>query len=71
MDIKEKLFRQNYIFTREDILKTVELFVKHERLNEEPAHSSKVLENRIILCKKFVAAVNKCKFPVLTDLRWH
>lgn len=34
MDIKEKLFREDYLFTREDILKSLELFVEHEKLEE-------------------------------------
>ncbi len=30
MDIKEELFRENYLFTREDVLKSLELFIEHE-----------------------------------------
>ena len=70
MDIKEKLFRENYLFTREDVLKSLELFVEHEKLNEEPGYSNEVVKNRIKLCKKFIAAVKKCKLPVLTELWW-
>jgi len=50
MDTKEKLFREDYLFTREDILKSLELFVEHERLNEEPAYSNEVVKNRVKLC---------------------
>ncbi|OQB30333.1 MAG: Helix-turn-helix domain protein [Bacteroidetes bacterium ADurb.Bin174] len=71
MDIKEKLFREDYLFTREDILKSLELFVEHERLNEDPAYSSKVVKNRVKLCGKFIAAVKKSKLPVLTELWWY
>ena len=72
MDIKEELFRENYLFTREDILNSLELFIEHERLNEErPAYSSEVLKNRVKLCEKFVAAVRKCKLPILTELWWY
>ncbi|GAB6172962.1 hypothetical protein JCM15765_24400 [Paradesulfitobacterium aromaticivorans] len=71
MDITEKLFRENYLFTREDILKSLELFVEHERLNEEPAYSNEVVKNRVKLCEKFIAAVKKCKLPVLTELWWY
>ncbi|MCX8129701.1 MAG: helix-turn-helix domain-containing protein [Clostridia bacterium] len=70
MDIREELFRENYLFTREDILKSLELFVEHEKLNEESGYSSEVVKNRIKLCNKFIAAVKKCKLPVLTDLWW-
>ena len=68
MNIKEKLFRENYLFTREDVLKSLELFIDHEKLNEEPRYTNEVVKNRIKLCKKFLAAVKKCKLPVLTEL---
>lgn len=70
MNIKEKLFRENYLFTREDVLKSLELFIDHEKLNEEPRYTNEVVKNRIKLCKKFLAAVKKCKLPVLTELWW-
>ena len=70
MNIKEKLFRENYLFTREDVLKSLELFIDHEKLNEEPRYTDEVVKNRIKLCKKFLAAVKKCKLPVLTELWW-
>jgi hypothetical protein len=70
MDIKEELFREDYLFTREDILKSLELFMEHEKLNEENEYSNEVVKNRVKLCKKFIAAVKKCKLPVLTELWW-
>ncbi|MGE5474532.1 MAG: helix-turn-helix domain-containing protein [Ignavibacteriales bacterium] len=70
MDIKERLFRESYLFTREDILRSLELFVEHEKLNEEPIYSNEVVKNRVKLCEKFTAAVKKCKLPVLTELWW-
>ncbi len=70
MNLKEELFRKDYLFTREDILKSLELFVEHEKLNEEPVYSNEVVKNRVKLCQKFIAAVKKCKLPVLTELWW-
>jgi excisionase family DNA binding protein len=70
MDIKEELFRENFLFTREDVLKSLELFVEHEKSYEEPRYSNKVVKNRVKLCEKFIAAVKKCKLPVLTELWW-
>lgn len=70
MNIKEKLFRENYLFKREDVLKSLELFIDHEKLNEEPRYANEVVKNRIKLCEKFSAAVKKCKLPVLTELWW-
>ena len=70
MDIRKDLFREYYLFTREDVLKSVELYIEHEKANEEPGHSVNVVKNRIKLCEKFYAAVKKCKLPVLTELWW-
>lgn len=70
MDIKEELFRENYLFTREDVLKSLEFFIQHEKSNEEPVYSNEVVKNRVKLCEKFIAAVKKCKLPVLTELWW-
>ncbi|WP_418790898.1 helix-turn-helix domain-containing protein [Phosphitispora sp. TUW77] len=70
MDIKEDLFRESHLFTREDVLKSLELFIEHEKLNEEAVYSNEVVKNRVKLCEKFYAAVKKCKLPVLTELWW-
>ncbi|KAF0194459.1 MAG: excisionase family DNA binding domain-containing protein [Bacillota bacterium] len=70
MDITEELFREHHLFSREDVLKSLELFIAHEKDNEDPGYSPGVLGNRIKLCEKFYAAVKKCKLPVLTELWW-
>jgi len=70
MDIAEELFREDYLFTREDILNSLELFVEHERINEESTYSGEVVKNRVKLCEKFIAAIKKSKLPVLTELWW-
>ncbi len=71
MDNTEEIFREDYLFTREDILQSLELFVEHEKTNEEPAYSSEVVKNRVKLCEKFITAVKKSKLPVLTELWWY
>lgn len=70
MDIKEKLFRENWLFTREDVLKSLELYIEHEKMNGESGYSSEFVRNKVKLCEKFIAAVKKCKLPVLTELWW-
>jgi hypothetical protein len=71
MDIKEKLFRENHLFTREDILESLELFIEYEKLNEDARYSNDIVKNRIQLCEKFVSAVMKSKLPVLSELWWY
>ena len=71
MDNKEELFRENHLCTREDVLKSLELFIEGEKRNEEPKYPDEVVKNRVKLCEKFAAAVRKCKLPVLTELWWY
>jgi hypothetical protein len=47
MEHKERLFRDNYLFSREDIIKSFETFMEHEKLNEYPKCPPNVLKNRI------------------------
>lgn len=65
---EEKIFRQNYLFSREDIIKSVNMFVEHFRLNEYPKCSPVALDNRLKLCEKFLDTIEKCRLPVLTQL---
>jgi len=71
MDNRVKLFREHYLFSREDVLHSLELFIAHEKANKEPGYSISVAGNRIKLCEKFYAAVQKCKLPVLAELWWY
>lgn len=70
MDIAEELFRAQHLFSREDVLKSLELFIAHEKANEDPVYPPGVVSNRVKLCERFYAAVKKCKLPVLTELWW-
>lgn len=71
MDIKENLFRESYLFSREDVLKSLDLLIEHEKANEGTLYSKGVVKNRLKLCEKFYSAVKKCKLPVLTELWWY
>lgn len=71
MDVRENLFYENHLFTREDILKSLELFIEHEKLNEESRYSNEIAKNRAQLCEKLVRAVKNSKLPVLLELWWY
>lgn len=71
MDNTEEIFREDYLFTREDVLQSLELLIEYEKTNEETAYSSEVVKNRVKLCEKFIAAVKKSKLPILTELWWY
>ena len=49
MNNSEELFREDYLFSREDVLKSLELYIEHEKLNEEPGYSNEVVKNRVKL----------------------
>ncbi|MEA4900736.1 helix-turn-helix domain-containing protein [Desulfitobacterium sp.] len=70
MEIKEKLFREDNLFTREDVLKSLELFIERKKLNKKSGYSNELVKNRVKLCEKFILAVEKCKLPALTELWW-
>ncbi len=70
MDRKEELFREQYLFTQEDILNSVELLIEHEEHHIEPKYSPETANRRVKLWKKFLASVKKCKLPVLSALWW-
>jgi hypothetical protein len=63
----EKIFRRDYLFSREDLIKSITLFIENMRLNELPRLSPIALKNQIMLCEKFLKAVEKCRLPVLTE----
>lgn len=65
---EEKIFRQDYLFTREDLIKSFKLFIEHIEQNEYPKCSPAALKNRLKLCKRFLETLEKCKLPTLTQL---
>ena len=67
IDLREKLFRDSHLFSREDIIKSFEMFIEHMRLNEYPRCSPVVLKNQLKLCEKFLETIKKCKLPILTE----
>ncbi len=65
-----RLFRENHLFSREDILKSFELFMEHEKVKLNNIRSDIAHKNRIQLCEKFLNTIKNCKLPVLSDL-WY
>jgi hypothetical protein len=43
------------------------MFIENMRLNELPKLSPVALKNQIMLCEKFLKAIEKCRLPVLTE----
>lgn len=70
MNETEKVFREFSLFTREEILKSLELFIEHEKTSDEMSYTPAVKKNRVRLCEKFYKTVKKAKVPALTELWW-
>lgn len=68
INIKEKRFRDEHLFSVDDIIKSFEMFIEHVRLNEFNKCSPTALKNRLKLCEKFLDTLQRCKLPVLTQL---
>lgn len=70
MIAQEKVFREFSLFSREEILKSLELFIEHEKTSDEVNYTPAVKKNRVRLCEKFYKTVKKAKVPALTELWW-
>ncbi len=44
MDITEELFREHLLFSREDVLQSLELFIANEKANEDRGYSPGAIE---------------------------
>mgnify|MGYP000846034604 CR=1 FL=1 len=66
-----ELFRKFFLFTREDIVKSINLLIEHTESNDEDFDVSRITqERRIALLKRFADVVSKSHLPILTDLWW-
>lgn len=63
-----KIFRKNYLFTREALIKSFKMFIEHIEQNEYPKCSPAAIKNRLKLCNRFLNTLEKCKLPELTQL---
>lgn len=65
-----ELFREYYMFSQEDILKSLGLQIEHVQNDKELRLSSEAKKKRIDLLQRFTSAVKKSRLPVLTELWW-
>lgn len=64
----EKIFRRDYLFSREDLIKSITMFIENIQLNTFPKLTPEALNNQIVLCEKFLKTIKESRLPVLTDL---
>ena len=68
---EEEVFRRDYLFSKEDILRSLELFMGHIEHDPENGFTNGLVKNKLSLCEKFYQRIEKCSLPVLTKLYWH
>lgn len=70
MNHKEEIFRQENLFTREDILESLKSSIEYEKSKKRHTPSPQVTKNKIKLYENFIAKIERCKLPDLTEPWW-
>jgi len=67
------IFKRDYLFTKEDILKSLDLYMENIEYNddEDYGYTDAMVKKQIELCNKFKKELKKCKLPILTELWWY
>lgn len=71
MTDEERIFRRDYLFSKEDILQSLNLMMDYIEKDPETEYTKALIENKLALCKKLYQKVEKSIFPQLTDLYWY
>lgn len=61
-------FRKHHLFSKEELIQSFKLTMKHIRLDEDCTEESR--QAKLQLCDKFLIALKKCKLPELTEPWW-
>jgi len=62
MDSHEEVFRKWHLFSKEDILKSLEMLIEYEK-TEQDDYSEQIRRNRVKLCEQFKRLVSMVKLP--------
>lgn len=65
----ESLFRKEFLFSREDVVRSVELYMEYIAFGESK-NKSGTRRKKQELCRRFVDRVQKCKLPELKEPWW-
>lgn len=66
----ETEFRNNHLFSKDEILHSLKLIIEHIKNDDEDNNSEAMRVKKIDLCKKFQKEIEKCKLPTLSELWW-
>lgn len=67
----ERIFRRDFLFSKEDLLQSLELQMEYIEHDPETGYTKSLIKNKLALYGKFYQRIEKSIFPVLTDLYWH
>ena len=67
---KLQLFKQEYLFTKEEIQKSFDNFILHHQTTDEEGYSEEKRQKILELCERFKESLSKCQLPVIKDDWW-
>lgn len=63
-----RVFKRDFLFSKDDLLASLSLWIDHEEENEDHEYSDVVVQNRIALAKQLVTAIEKCHLSILDEM---
>lgn len=67
----ERIFRRDYLFSKEDLIQSLDAQMEYIEHNPETGYTKRLIENKLALYRKFYKKIEKSILPALTDLFWH
>jgi hypothetical protein len=64
----EIIFKRDFLFSKDDLLVSLSIWIEHEEENEDHEYSDVVVKNRIGLAKQLIAVIEKCHLPLLDEM---
>lgn len=68
---KIRLFQNNFLLTKEEVLESLESFEQHYQYEDEEENSQERREALLQLIRRFRAAVEEFRFPTISKNWWH
>ena len=68
MNDHERIFRRDFLFSKDDLLASLCIWIEHEEENGDHEYSDVVVQNRVTLAKQFVTVIEKCHLPLLYEM---
>ena len=70
MNSVRNAFRREKLFSVDEIKESFKLYMKHILANEDGDDTSRLIQNKIKLCKQFYKKIEKCHLPELNQEWW-